>query len=404
MKKLYSGIGLMAMAAALGAGASAGERTQVITTATLSPTESAQQRTLSRGSEGMVITDLVEQVQGRYSCEYYSPLIWEETGEPFGWCIEQPMIAEDYFAEEEGDVNIGYLFFLNCILKGHVDMANGTITIPPRFATTYYENDDDDEGMPVWFVTVDIKGNKYVANYERPWTGTFELHDGKITKISSEDRWGYSVQDNAGNDIGWFEIAENTTWYLGHGEMEYYNGDLNGDGVLDNNDKEQTVVYAESDGKTAKVYNAFRSGWDNPISIDLNVLDKTAVISEQSIDFKGAEAWLADESNATAFSGIIRNSTWDTDKRDELANSVLEFPMINVVDKSSKENVHQYGNVRFYFKEDLSELSALEDISVDMPEGPAVYYNLSGVRVSGDNLAPGVYILRQGNKTTKVVK
>lgn len=45
---------------------------------------------------------------------------------------------------------------------------------------------------------------------------------------------------------------------------------------------------------------------------------------------------------------------------------------------------------------------SVEDIIVDGNNGPAVYYNLNGVRVSG-NLVPGVYIRRQGGKAVKVV-
>lgn len=33
---------------------------------------------------------------------------------------------------------------------------------------------------------------------------------------------------------------------------------------------------------------------------------------------------------------------------------------------------------------------------------PIEYYNINGVRVNNDNLAPGIYIRRQGSKTTKV--
>ncbi len=407
MKKLYSCVGIIALASTLCSAAPATEfssRVRNISTSAVSPAERTELRAMSRAGEGMVITDLENQVQGRYSCEYYSPLIWEVTGEPFGWCIEQPMLVESYYAEEEGDVNIGYLFFLQGILQGHVDMANGTISIPSRKVITYYENDDDMEGKPVYFVTVDIEGNKYVANYDRPWTGTFELHDGKITKIASEERWGFVVQDKAGSEIGWFEIAEHTTWYRGQGEMEYYNDDLNGDGVIDAQDKEQTVVYAESDGNTATVYNAFRTGWNNPIKIELDNENKTATMREQTVNVNNSTLHLTDDSNATIFSGIIRDATWDVDKRDERANSVLDFGTMKAYDKAAFESLRTFGNVRFFFKDDVSVQTGVENITVSDSDAPATYYNLSGVRVSSDNLTPGIYILRQGNKTTKVIR
>lgn len=45
--------------------------------------------------------------------------------------------------------------------------------------------------------------------------------------------------------------------------------------------------------------------------------------------------------------------------------------------------------------------SGIEDVVVD-ENAPVEYYNLSGMRVNGDNMAPGVYIKRQGAKATKV--
>ena len=84
--------------------------------------------------EKMVISDLEKQVYGRYTCEYYSP-VPDENNVPYGWCQEQPLMVEDFLGES-GDVNIGYLFLQSAILKGKVDMENGTLTIPSRKAIT----------------------------------------------------------------------------------------------------------------------------------------------------------------------------------------------------------------------------------------------------------------------------
>lgn len=49
-------------------------------------------------------------------------------------------------------------------------------------------------------------------------------------------------------------------------------------------------------------------------------------------------------------------------------------------------------------------MTAISDISIDAPaEGPAVFYNLNGVRVDERNLTPGLYIKAQGGKAEKVV-
>jgi hypothetical protein len=56
-------------------------------------------------------------------------------------------------------------------------------------------------------------------------------------------------------------------------------------------------------------------------------------------------------------------------------------------------------------KVEITEKSGVEDITVAPAEGnaPVIYYNLNGVQMNGDNLAPGLYIRRQGNDVSKVL-
>lgn len=303
------------------------------------------------------ITDLDKQVMGRYALEYYSPIPNPEDGnKPFGNCYEQPMIVEDYFAEKEGDVNIGYLFLLNAIIKGHVDKDAGTISIPSRFACVYYVDPDDynDPGLDIYFTAVDYVDGKYQPNRDRPFTGTFELHDGKITKIVTDDIWGYIAYDVDGKFVGWMEIGVNSRFYLGHGEMEYWPGDVNGDGVVNADDKEQTIVHAISDGKKVTIYNAFRSGWDNPITVDIDDAAKKASIKDQNITIGGVAAALTTETHEAAIEGLIRDVSWDVDKRDDNPNSVLDFGTIIAHDKAAAKDLFKYESVRFYCKENVA--------------------------------------------------
>ena len=52
-----------------------------------------------------------------------------------------------------------------------------------------------------------------------------------------------------------------------------------------------------------------------------------------------------------------------------------------------------------------SKLSGIEDIQFETatPMAPIEYFNLHGVKIDADNLTPGLYITRQGNKTSKVL-
>lgn len=47
--------------------------------------------------------------------------------------------------------------------------------------------------------------------------------------------------------------------------------------------------------------------------------------------------------------------------------------------------------------------NAIEDIEIDSANAPVEFYNLNGVRVNGDSLAPGIYIRRQGNDVKKIL-
>ena len=353
------------------------------------------------------ITDLDKQVMGRYALEYYSPIPNPEDGnKPFGNCYEQPMIVEDYFAEKEGDVNIGYLFLLNAIIKGHVDKDAGTISIPSRFACAYYVDPDDynDPGLDIYFTAVDYVDGKYQPNRDRPFTGTFELHDGKITKIVTDDIWGYIAYDVDGKFVGWMEIGVNSRFYLGHGEMEYWPGDVNGDGVVNADDKEQTIVHAISDGKKVTIYNAFRSGWDNPITVDIDDAAKKASIKDQNITIGGVAAALTTETHEAAIEGLIRDVSWDVDKRDDNPNSVLDFGTIIAHDKAAAKDLFKYESVRFYCKENVAvDNAGVAEIVIDDENAPVEFYNLNGVRINSDNLVPGLYIRRQGAKASKII-
>lgn len=353
------------------------------------------------------ITDLDKQVMGRYALEYYSPIPNPEDGnKPFGNCYEQPMIVEDYFAEKEGDVNIGYLFLLNAIIKGHVDKDAGTISIPSRFACVYYVDPDDynDPGLDIYFTAVDYVDGKYQPNLDRPFTGTFELHDGKITKIVTDDIWGYIAYDVDGKFVGWMEIGVNSRFYLGHGEMEYWPGDVNGDGVVNADDKEQTIVHAISDGKKVTIYNAFRSGWDNPITVDIDDAAKKASIKDQNITIGGVAAALTTETHEAAIEGLIRDVSWDVDKRDDNPNSVLDFGTIIAHDKAAAKDLFKYESVRFYCKENVAvDNAGVAEIVIDDENAPVEFYNLNGVRINSDNLVPGLYIRRQGAKASKII-
>ncbi len=45
--------------------------------------------------------------------------------------------------------------------------------------------------------------------------------------------------------------------------------------------------------------------------------------------------------------------------------------------------------------------TGISDVEVEYNEAPAEYYNLQGIKVKAENIVPGIYIVRRGNKVTK---
>ena len=55
-----------------------------------------------------------------------------------------------------------------------------------------------------------------------------------------------------------------------------------------------------------------------------------------------------------------------------------------------------------YLVNTVSAEAAIGNVATDLTNGPVEYYNLQGMRVNGSQLTPGIYILRQGSKATKI--
>ncbi|MDE6048688.1 MAG: calycin-like domain-containing protein, partial [Paramuribaculum sp.] len=55
------------------------------------------------------------------------------------------------------------------------------------------------------------------------------------------------------------------------------------------------------------------------------------------------------------------------------------------------------------FKGDMDVTAITPVYSPEDTDGKVEYYNLKGVRVNGENLAPGIYIRRSGNKSEKIL-
>ena len=70
-----------------------------------------------------------------------------------------------------------------------------------------------------------------------------------------------------------------------------------------------------------------------------------------------------------------------------------------VIPKSQVESQGVDQNINVVFEDNVQ---GVDGIGIDAANGPVEYYNINGVRVGADNLTPGFYIIRQGEKAAKV--
>ena len=67
--------------------------------------------------------------------------------------------------------------------------------------------------------------------------------------------------------------------------------------------------------------------------------------------------------------------------------------------KAGEQNRFAFKSFKLFYKGDNG--SGVANIAIDDENAPVEYYNLQGIRVA--NPDKGLYIVRQGNKTSKVI-
>ena len=96
---------------------------------------------------------------------------------------------------------------------------------------------------------------------------------------------------------------------------------------------------------------------------------------------------VGDEEAVPVSTNLEDGEIWEVDYKNALEFDMTEDQIINDIVVS----------VNF-----TGESQGIEEIGIDPANGPVEYYNLQGVRVAAENLAPGFYIIRQGSKAVKV--
>ena len=89
---------------------------------------------------------------------------------------------------------------------------------------------------------------------------------------------------------------------------------------------------------------------------------------------------------------------WDTEPDGKYAD-MMGYMLQSIYEFDGKMIKRKYDGLKLHFI--MPDYVALENVSVESNDAPVEYFNLQGLRV--DNPQNGVYIRRQGNKTSKVL-
>lgn len=106
--------------------------------------------------------------------------------------------------------------------------------------------------------------------------------------------------------------------------------------------------------------------------------------------------------DVTASTGSYANGVWTPEEavaQDANSNDIVTAVTLT---PGATMNIN---NINVIYAEDANAtISAIDSIVVDGDENaPVEYFNIQGVRVNADQLVPGLYIVRQGSKTSKII-
>lgn len=100
--------------------------------------------------------------------------------------------------------------------------------------------------------------------------------------------------------------------------------------------------------------------------------------------------------------GSYSNGVWEATQeasQDLESNSIVTLLTLTPAATLNINNIHV-----IYAEDPDATTSAIDSIIVDGDEdAPVEYFNIQGVRVNADRLVPGLYIVRQGSKASKII-
>lgn len=137
---------------------------------------------------------------------------------------------------------------------------------------------------------------------------------------------------------------------------------------------------------------------------DLEKVDLDNYDEPKIVDLTGRFTDADDVDSEIALSVVAANDT----QLEDIADVVIEGKQLTITPKTFGDATLRLrsvsrGHVAYHDIAVKIAKVGVDDVAVDANDAAIEYYNLQGVRVDADNLTPGIYVRRQGNKTAKVI-
>ncbi|MDE6574050.1 MAG: hypothetical protein K2L84_01825 [Muribaculaceae bacterium] len=339
----------------------------------------------------MPVPKTAEDIQGVYELWGMGHSVTED---------ETALLNARYFGDitcivkEGNNVEVGPFFYDGVYFDGVFDAEAQTLTIPAgQSATatisgksvdlTMYDYDwDTGTAKDIVF---HVNAEKNMLSYES--TGSLQPDNQIIVGEASAAVGNYWI-----TCISLYAYKCNS--YMTSKEVDKYNQ------LQDFTD----LVYAEKDGNILKVYNFCGNGFNDPISFTVDKTAKTATaLNQVYANINGSDYYIwrvAPTNGALIDRNAIFTIEMNLNSAGEQEGYVVTLPYIAIATADQNSGWYVY-SINILVPFDIYAESGVGVVEVQDENAPVEYYNLQGVRVQ--NPENGMYIRRQGTKTSKVI-
>ena len=357
----------------------------------------------------------------------YNPYGDEEPDKPFykqayTWTVSDPTIAE---VKSQEDANSNYGAYSNAIIVGK---KSGTVTVTASVTSADGTQTITGTTQELTFTGHGEKRHQFYFQNDRggSWTSKYN-----VGSINGNGVINDIVLHGEGVDMN-LESAT-TVSYI----PKFTAGQVFSFKVNDPNNRilsisaspasSATALVTFGDKTTCSVGTNAQTSWSAPDEdgvqeVTFTVLDDKEVsglIYWNVVMYHYATPELA--LNETEISGTagstkqlsVEVTNKDTEKvlngvtvwssADPAIASVDQTGNVTLVSNGETEITADYNGTKAVCKVTVAGQSGIDAIGSDADNAPAEYFNLQGMRVDASNLTPGIYIVRKGNETQKVI-